>query len=635
MTDQNMSNCPSSEVLAAYLAGTLAGDEHAFVVEHLGTCPKCYRVFVEVTKDESAERRQSRVRFYGVTAGIAAAIVVAVFGLRVMLNRSLPVVSTPDRGTTAYWIEMYGVVPHEDGGAMQARKVFERVLRVTDKSPGAEPKLLIVREAGLPYALSLKDGTIILSADTLKLCYEGNPAESGDARLAFVLGHEIVHQKEQQLPHAAAFAAVEEQNAPPELSGEKELEADAYGLIYATMAGYNPRDVLGQGTDFIQAWVSQIPQELASRDETHPGVEERAESLRSYLQNVADDLDFFHFGVRLYQLGRYEDAIALLSKFAEKFPAREVWNNLGLCHYQLAMQALSGCDSKYVAQFYPATVLDTQSLAGQFRTATGDSCLEKKTFRDEIDLAEQSFQRAMESDPSYVPAKVNLSSALLVREQFHLADTVLKEALQQHPNDPAALNNQAVARYLSEPSEIASSLAELQRVLITSPKFAPALYNRAAWSAKAGYTADANQDWKRFLQVESRGLYADMARDTLGLRTPISRPTGEKMLSPVRLGERNRQANEILANMKETKFQLGDLNGAFYLGDSVRVLVLDDWIELVESRASEGVSRTALAAKYGVPERTLSTPSGSVELYSDFALDIEDGSIASMLHFEK
>ena len=54
---------------------------------------------------------------------------------------------------------------------------------------------------------------------------------------------------------------------------------------------------------------------------------------------VVDELDLFHFGVRLAQLGRYEDAVRLLERFSHRFPGREVFNNLGFCYYELARQA--------------------------------------------------------------------------------------------------------------------------------------------------------------------------------------------------------------------------------------------------------------------------------------------------------
>jgi hypothetical protein len=126
---------------------------------------------------------------------------------------------------------------------------------------------------------------------------------------------------------------------------KQELQADSYGLIYMTMAGYDPKAIIDRDrTNFFENWVSKITGKIAYSDATHPGPKERAEFLRVQLVSVVDALNYFSFGVRLYQLGRYSDAILLLEAFKEKFPSREVFSNIGLCHYQLAMRVLSNCD---------------------------------------------------------------------------------------------------------------------------------------------------------------------------------------------------------------------------------------------------------------------------------------------------
>jgi len=41
--------------------------------------------------------------------------------------------------------------------------------------------------------LALKDGTILLSQKGMEICYQAEDKNIGDARVAFVLGHEMAH----------------------------------------------------------------------------------------------------------------------------------------------------------------------------------------------------------------------------------------------------------------------------------------------------------------------------------------------------------------------------------------------------------------------------------------------------------
>ncbi|HJZ12876.1 MAG TPA: hypothetical protein VJ521_12035, partial [Acidobacteriota bacterium] len=405
---------------------------------------------------------------------LAAAAVLVAIALAAFLYLRARVIPEPSRiadletsqGTAAYWLEKYGALsPAETPWAIRAGKVFHRMTLVADQRKKIKLRLILIGGEATPYAIALRDGSIVLSANALRVCYQHVPPEEGDARLAFVLGHELVHQKYADFLHAAAFAALERQEAIPQSSAEAEQKADSYGLVYATMAGYDPRSVLKEGSDFLQSWASQTPQQAAYKETTHPEPGERADLLRSHLKSVADDLDYFHFGVRLYQIGRYDDAILFLQRFAEKFPAREVFNNLGLCRYQLAMQTLASCDPALVQQFYAATFLDTETLVGRLRTPAKTACLQNEDFRKQMQMAQHYFQSAVEMDPVYVPARVNGSSLHMILGEYDLARNALKEALILKPEEPAALNNQALLIDLSGEGNGNSSLSILQDIL--------------------------------------------------------------------------------------------------------------------------------------------------------------------------
>ncbi|RLC16042.1 MAG: hypothetical protein DRI57_11900, partial [Deltaproteobacteria bacterium] len=112
---------------------------------------------------------------------------------------------------------------------------------------------------------------------------------------------------------------------------KKELKADEYGLLYALAAGYDPKAIADkEGKNFVQEWVNQITGEIAYTDEYHPAPQQRAAFLLAHMQKISNKLYLFHFGIRLYQLGRYEEALDFLNAFQNEFPCREVFNNIGL-----------------------------------------------------------------------------------------------------------------------------------------------------------------------------------------------------------------------------------------------------------------------------------------------------------------
>jgi predicted Zn-dependent protease len=61
---------------------------------------------------------------------------------------------------------------------------------------------------------------------------------------------------------------------------KQELEADRYGLIFAAMAGYNPRESIGLWQRMEKASNGQKPPEFLS---THPSEGRRIEQLQKYM----------------------------------------------------------------------------------------------------------------------------------------------------------------------------------------------------------------------------------------------------------------------------------------------------------------------------------------------------------------
>lgn len=569
----------------------------------------------------------------------------------------------------SWWVENYGVVSaEEDSLVVRAEGVFERVSMASDKMGSRVPRLLIVRSEGYPWAIAIKDGSIILTHGALKVCYGGGVIEeAGDSRLAFLLGHELAHLSNNDFWHAFAFTAVEEHIKSKDVKEElkeqleqtgdirantpdsnkfirtKELQADAYGIISMAVAGYDPYTIVDSAgsRDFFEEWILQTADAVAYDDPRHPDPEMRSEFLRSQLAAVVEILDYFTFGVNLYQLGRYSDAMLLFSAFSEHFPGREVFNNMGLCHYQLAMKRLSSCSGRVFARFKLSTVSDPDTLAVKLRGNGHGDCLKDRVFLQHINSAIRYLNLAINKDPTYLPARINLTSALIMAGRYTNAIGMADDALEVEPGNPEVLNNKAVALYLfgtaNNIDTADNSIRLLAEISDCSPDFADPVYNMASIQSERDREASARGAWMAFLGIESHGPYADRARRGAGVDAEMAEAESDTIgqKSPVRIGTVSDDTAEVLNKMKGRVFVIGKFTGEIYRGNGVGVLVINNVVEVVEKQYDEPMDVKGFVEAYGEPERIRENYFGKTLIYNDFAADIRYGKLKKTIYFEK
>lgn len=574
------------------------------------------------------------------------------------------------REYASWWLKQYGAVKaDEDPVIKRAFKVFERVYAAADKKSTRLPDLIVIRSKADPWAVAIKDGSVIITNEAIRTCYRNVSVEKGDSRLAFILGHELAHLAKDDFWHMAAFSAVKTHSSDnlarkalledlaktgdvrqagassAQFVRMKELQADSYGVIYMTMAGFDPKAVINSdGTNFFEEWVSQITGKVSYHDESHPGATERAAFLRSQLSSVAADLDYFTIGVRFLQIGRYDEAIAFLEAFREKFPGREVFSNIGLSYLQRALKVLALCDKNEVLRYQLSTVIDTETLGQKLRVrgdGTGEArCREKENYIKDMSRAVETLSKSAGMDPLYIPARLNLSSALIMSAEYSKALAAVEEVLRVNPNDILALNNRAVALYLfGKAAGIGTtdnSLKILDALIKADSANAQALYNRAAILAESGNMDYVTAAWKAFLSVETSGPYAAAVRESL--KMPAEGPTSRQNASispPIPLGEMDEKVFISLQKAQKREFRLGGFSGEIYYLHGSRLVVVGDSIELVEKVADNSPDMTAPASKYGEPLRKVSNINGTTMVYDTFAFDLDERRITKTVYFRK
>ena len=565
----------------------------------------------------------------------------------------------------SWWIEKYGVVDKGyDTLAARAEMIFQRVSMASDKTGKCIPRLLIIKGGGRPWVTSIRDGSVILTHGALRVCYKGVSKENGDSRLAFVLGHELAHLSKDEYWHAFAFADLDgkeiskeledqleeirdisrDKSVADEMFKEKELQADSYGMISMASAGYDPGAIIdNDNINFFEDWIAQTKRNITYEDSQHPDPKVRAEFLRLRLDDVVKLLDCFTFGVTLYQIGRYEDAILLFDTFREQFPGREVFSNLGLSYYQIAIKALSFCDADLPYRFKLSTFIDPETYAVKLRGFGESDCFKDKVFLRYIKRALEYLKLAVDKDHTYLPARINMSSALIMAGEYSRAISVTEEVLRIDRENAEALNNNAVALYLyglSNNIEGASdnAIEIMRKVVGLNHNFGNPVYNIATIYSEEGKDASASDTWKAFLKIESTGDFANVARRNLGIELKendvAASLTGPE--PPFKPGEEIKgELEKMLGKMKVREFSIGGSTIEIYEKNDLRILARDFIVEVIEEVYDKGVRTEEFKTEYGKPLRVVNKYGGAVLIYDDFAVDVIDGKVRKVIYFKK
>lgn len=351
---------------------------------------------------------------------MALSLCILSFGIACAAEGSHP---NPRAGIDFY-VQTYGRVAMADIPNVYA--VFEKVRAAADKSSLVTPQLVVVNDVKQASAFALSDGTIVLSTKALAIVRESATEAETQARLAFVLGHELAHlaandfwdnQISQALldsSTAKEFPAIELRAMTDAPAGQqkKELKADDLGFLYAALAGYDVDSVLESSRgnqDFLSFWNAQVGRR---NDPNYPLPAQRSGLLRLRLAEMRNALNYFTFGVRLMHFGRYREAIGFFREFQQHYPGRELFNNVGYCHLRLAVNDL---DPDYAYRYWLPMLSELDSPLSKLNTRSDPKTARMgPVAREHLLQAVRYFESAIEKDATYAPSYVNLAIAQLL-----------------------------------------------------------------------------------------------------------------------------------------------------------------------------------------------------------------------------
>jgi len=557
----------------------------------------------------------------------------------------------------SWWIKTYGL--HDTGDKMVSRVhgIFNKVNAAADKQSKHFPKLIILKSAGKDNALCLPDGAVILTQTAISACYNNGNLQMGDSKIAFIIAHELAHLSNgdfwqpPDMPSNKSSKANDKHQYPADMlillnsledTKLKEFHADDFAIIYMTMAGYDPLIIINSGgSNFFHQWHAYFGTTHDKTNDTHPPAEQRAQLIALRINDIVRSIKQFEIGIRLYQLGKYKDALVFLESFCEKFPSREVYNNIGLIYYQLGINQIASCDPDLAYRFKLSTFIDTETRAAKMRKPNTQR---NRCQSDYFQHAIRYLRNACEKDPFYIPAYINYSSALIMTGQYVRAAGVLRDVMKTDKNLPDALNNFAVALYLMGPDPFikvdmfSDASLMLKEVIKNNPNYPDACFNLARIQDERGRYAASKENWENFLRLEPSGVFAKSAQLASGKTDlPVqckNIPFEEKI--PVQFGEINAIAQKQLKDFDKQIFKIGAVYCELYTLNDIQVIALDDVIEIVEAPVTDRIDLAALHSKYG---NSLVTFKSLVDkktlLFKRFAVDVQDGIIKKVVHFEE
>lgn len=369
---------------------------------------------------------------------------------------SAPLFAATDKGKSAWWLGQYKEVNKGDF-YKRAQGIFQKVLSAADRRRGVNPRLYIIEYDGLPWAQSLEDGSIILTRKAVEFCLKGRERESGEAKLAFVIGHELAHQMNADFwPYRFSVSAgnnpelggVKEFAASPSAIKAVELQADQYGIIYSALAGYRTDVIASGGTNFFKEWFRAIDPTLGSLGPEDPTIAQRTLAVTMMLKEVSSRIEFFNAAVIASHIGWYREAVALFSEFLNYYPGREVYHNIGTAYLMLAMKHYRESRGTKAIPFHLSIEADAATRAESTEAAFNEAWKNDKMYADQLAKAIEYLKKAADSDPDYVSAKVNLGAAYILEERYFNSISEFEDALKIDPKNVGAMNNLAVAQYL-------------------------------------------------------------------------------------------------------------------------------------------------------------------------------------------
>jgi tetratricopeptide (TPR) repeat protein len=286
-----------------------------------------------------------------------------------------------------------------------ARTIFDRLVVARGDKRLAPPEFIF--SATKSSGARAEGGQVMLEELAYDVC--SRMGEDGEAALAGLLGHELIHYYEKHEWERGFISVVAGEEAVQtntlqravreDLFGVKkdEIEADYLGGFLAHLAGFPSTEVMPSVLAGIYE-AYELEEELSK----YPSLGERQLIARETHRELQKLIHVFTMGNALTTLGQYTDAATYYQYVLDDFQSREIYNNLGVVYVQAALPLFREATVRYI---YPVELDLNSRLDGQTRNVGVDQETRELYLREAL----RNFQRATLLDEQYGTALINLA----------------------------------------------------------------------------------------------------------------------------------------------------------------------------------------------------------------------------------
>lgn len=130
-----------------------------------------------------------------------------------------------------------------------------------------------------------------------------------------------------------------------------------------------------------------------------------------------------------------------------------------------------------------------------------------------IDEAEGLYRKALEIDPWLAIAYTNLGNICFRRSDETQAEGLYRKALEIDASQPEAQYN--LGYLMLENGQAAEAIGFFKGAIRSDPRFADAYFNLAMAYEQVGEPTKAHPCWRKYLEIEPTGTWAEIARKHL------------------------------------------------------------------------------------------------------------------------
>lgn len=586
---------------------------------------------------------------------------------------NMPLVPPDDpRQSITYW-KAHTISADTDPMVAASQKIFSTLLRGWDSSR-LEPGLYVVASSAGPWAASLADGNILLSREAISSCMKFG-TDRGEHLLAFVLAHELAHQRADDLWHQRFFRIIGRQNADARskmmrgLQGEsqllsdmeqKEAQADHDGLILMASVGYDPYQILDK-KDFFTAWVENIwgdncRQQSARGDmqEACKQAQARALRTRAQLSSVATQAMLYELGVQAFVAQDYTRARDYFTAYGRDYPSRALMSALGLTYLAEALQLHGELQEAGVLDqpaFYYPLMLDATAQARpvhqhqQTRRSAISALMAQKRqqMHDKLEHSMQHFEKAIRLEPGHKKTYLLLASAYLLDGNSFMVRGVLQgRYIPAFGKDPAVDMLLAMTQVIEgQAAQAEAAFNELIQRLQTGPLTSAmadnlllysVTFNRAALAMYNDQPTQAQQGWQQLANRAKKSGNTLLFRLALGhiVQQPAAPHTGLAVAATVNGLRPGDRAKKTGASLVSDLWIDGDQYRVYRFDDGARFIVDGDgkvisaWQQQGKASLQQLISAGDDAGRafktLGLPDRRLDMTSGEYLAYDKYGL---------------